>query len=221
MNIVQAQVAIFYDVKTPSDFDGLSYFLRKEVKAITGWELQNTQLFGGLPAEAPPEIPRLQLNSANNKLRVICSLQRFDFFYERSDNENDINLDVFRNLLDKIFEIHDNLGKKIIRVGLIAVKTVPDNSPVQTIAVGNLNAMGVGDFNGLSDVHLLYNRRFTLGERGFNCHITIMPGTDVNRGRPLLIKQIDVSSLEDMIFFEKYNAELIKQAFFQKIVEIN
>ncbi|EKM4696749.1 hypothetical protein [Enterobacter sichuanensis] len=219
MNIAQVQVAIFYDVNSPIDFDGLSYFIRRDVKNIIGLELQNMQLFGVLPTDAPPEIPRLQLNSANNKLRVVSSLQRFDLFFERLDTDNEVKLDVFYTLLDKIFNIHESLNAKIIRVGLIALKTEVDDTPNITIANTNLNAKGVGDFSGLSDVHLMFNRRFVLEGLDFNCHLTLMPGTDLLRGRSLLVKQIDVSSFEDVIFYQKYNPDLIKKAFCEKIAE--
>ncbi|MBO2916026.1 hypothetical protein [Enterobacter sichuanensis] len=104
-------------------------------------------------------------------------------------------------------------------MGLIALKTEVDDTPNITIANTNLNAKGVGDFSGLSDVHLMFNRRFVLEGLDFNCHLTLMPGTDLLRGRSLLVKQIDVSSFEDVIFYQKYNPDLIKKAFCEKIAE--
>ncbi|MNS00673.1 hypothetical protein D3C72_319370 [compost metagenome] len=219
LKIAQLQLALFYDANTSIDLDGLSYFVRREVKRLANIDLGNNQMFGVLPPEVPPEVPRLQLSSTNSKLRVQCSLTRFDFFYERNDNEDEINFDLFIKIIDAFFNIHNDLLKPLIRVGLIAYKTAIDDNPSSSIARMTLNPLGVGNLDELSDVNLMFNKPFQFEGQHFNCHLTFMSGMDVVRGRSILVKQIDVSSLENLNFSNDYKNEVIKRAFILKTDE--
>lgn len=221
MNIARFQMAFFYDSSTSVDFDGLSYFVRNALKKITGKEISNNPMLGVLPADAPAEIPRLQLNSTDNKLRVQSSLQRFDFFIERSETEKDVSAQVFSQVFDEVIEIHKKLNKEIVRVGLIALKTEEDDAPTESIVMKYLNAKALGDGNLIDDVNLAFNRKFEYEGQSFNCHLSIMTGTDLIRQRNLLVKQIDINSFEGVLFYEKHTPEVIKNAFFNTIESIN
>lgn len=221
MNIAQFQMAFFYNPSTSVDFDGLSYFVRNALKKITGIEMVNNSMLAALPADMPTEIPRLQLNSADNKLRAQCSLQRFDFYIERNESEREVSTDLFGRVFDELIDIHNRLDKKIVRAGLIAIKTEEDDAPNKTISTKYLNIGALGGGDGLDDVNLSFNRRFEYEGANFNCHLSIMSGLDFVRQRNLLVKQIDVNSLDGATFYEKYSPEIIKKVFLNMVNSIN
>ena len=47
-----------------------------------------------------------------------------------------------------------------------------------------------------------------------------MSGYDIVREQPMLVKQIDVNTIESFIFKDKYTAEKTKKAFLSKVNEI-
>lgn len=219
MKIIQMQSVFFYEQNNTLDFDGLSYFLRKKIKEITGFELHSTSLLGVLPKDVPPEVPRLQLNSEDNKLRVIGSLQRLDFFIERRDDQEELEKEMFFSIVDANFEIHQQLAKNITRVGLIVVKTKDEDNPHEYVARTYLNSQNIRDIHELTETNIAYNRQFECDNLKFNCHTTHTSGYDYIRQKSIYIRQIDVSSLPDKIFYLTYNKNAIVKAFSEKLNE--
>lgn len=219
MKIAQLQIAVFYHEGSVIDFDGLSYFIKRAIKTKTNANLDNNQVLGMIPKDAPPEIPRLQLNSSNNRLRVQSSLQRFDFFYERPTDDEDINVNVFMGIVEEIFDMHATLAIKIKRIGMIAFKTEFDDDAGRTIARKLLNSSSLGGLDDITDANVMYNRKFKKDGLEFNCHLIFFQGHDVNKDRGLLIKQIDVSSIENVDFSTGYTPKVIGEAFLEKINE--
>ncbi len=220
MKIIQLQMAFFYDASTVIDFDGMSYFIRQSFKKHTGVDLTINQMLGVLPADAPSEIPRLQLTSLDNKWRVQSSLLRSDVFIERKETEDEVSLDLFKNIFDDMIDVHNNLQKEIIRVGLVAFKAELNDNPNKDIVKSYLNNTMIAEADGLEDVSLMYNQKFEYESSNFNCHFAIMTGYDVVRQRPMLVKQIDVNSFENIKFTAGYSPEKIKMAFLNKINNI-
>ncbi|WP_312629964.1 hypothetical protein [Scandinavium sp.] len=219
MKTLQIQIGFFYDVSSSVDFDGLAYFIKREFKSAIGIQLDNVQLFNMLPKDAPAEIPRLQLHSPNNKIRAQASFQRFDLFIERFDTEQEVNSEFFDKLFDKISFVHEMLNIKIARIGLVAFLAEPDENPSKSISEKYLNTSELGSSDQLSDVTLMVNRQFELHGKGFNCHLTIMPGVDTIKQQSIFVKQVDVSTLQENVFYKEYSNNQIKDAFMLKMNE--
>ena len=220
MKIIQLQMVFFYDSSTTVDFDGMSYFIRQTFKKKAGIELTNNMMLGVLPMDTPPEIPRLQLFSIDNKFRVQCSLQRCDLFFERMDSEQEVDLHLLQEVFDSVVDIHKELNKDIIRIGLVAVKAELNNNPNKEIVKNYLSNNMQNDSEIIEDINLMYNKKFEFEQSIFNCHLSIMSGYDIVREQPMLVKQIDVNTIESFIFKDKYTAEKTKKAFLSKVNEI-
>lgn len=219
MNLAQLQIAFFYDVNTPCDFDGLSYFARKSIRNVLGVELLNNQMFGSVPREAPPEFPRLQLSNENNKIRMMSTLHRSDLFIEGELGKKNPDLDAFIKITDELYGIHRSLNKKIVRVGMIAYKTDFDDNPAITIAKKYFNLATIGGTDDLIDANIMFNKAFEIEGQKFNCHLSHICGLDNERQQPMLIRQVDVSSFENFIFDDAYTFANMKSAFLSKVSE--
>lgn len=219
MKISQLQLAFFYDVNTPIDFDGLSYFARLGIKNIYDRNLTNNQMLGIVPKDAPPEIPRLQLSSEDNKIRMLSTLQRSDLFVDRLFEEDQTNLDSFTKIFDSFINVHAQLNKQPVRIGLVAYKTEYDDYPGVTIAKKYLNLVNIGGLDNLADANVMFNKRFEMNGQTFNCHLIHMAGFDQDKQKNLLLRQVDVSTDESRNFAASYTPDILKTAFLTKVAE--
>ncbi|WP_285112283.1 hypothetical protein [Leclercia adecarboxylata] len=219
MKIQQLQIAFFYDTNTPIDFDGLSYFIRQSIKGVSGIELINNHMLGMIPKDAPPEVPRLQLLSEDNKIRLQSTLQRTDFFLDvlNENDQEDVNL--LMNVADKLFEVHMQLTKRITRVGIVAYKRDFIDEPGKVIAKKYLNLVSVGGADDIVDANVMYNKPFVMEGQRFNCHIFHSAGFDEEKQRGVLLRQVDVSTDVCHDFLEKHSKEVMKKAFLIKVAE--
>ncbi len=219
MKIQQLQLALFYDATTSIDFDGLSYFVRSAIKNKFGIELVNNHMLGMIPKDAPPDVPRLQLASDNNKMRMQSTMQRTDFFIDSLNQDTSLELDIFMNIVDILFDVHTNLRKNVIRVGMVAYKTEYDSEPTKTISRKYLNLDNIGTLESITDVNVMFNKPFEIDSQQFNCHIFHSAGINIDNQKGVFLRQIDVSTLENLKFYQEYKADTIKEAFSTKVLE--
>ena len=219
MKIQQLQLALFYDAATSIDFDGLSYFVRSAIKSKLGLELVNNQMLGMVPKDAPPEVPRLQLVSENNKMRMQSTLQRTDFFIDSLNEERSVELDTFLSIVDILFDVHVSLGKYITRVGMVAYKTEYDEEPSKTISRQYLNLSNIGALDSVTDVNVMFNKPFEIDGQQFNCHIFHSAGYNGDNQKGVLLRQIDVNTYENLKFYQSYKVDTMKIAFSTKVFE--
>lgn len=219
MKIQQLQLALFYDAATSIDFDGLSYFVRSAIKNGFGIELVNNQLLGMVPKDAPPDVPRLQLASENNKMRMQSTMQRTDFFIDSINEDTSLEINNFLKFVDILFDVHEKLRKNIIRVGMVAYKTEYDDEPTKTISRKYLNLESIGSLESITDVNVMFNKPFEIDDQQFNCHVFHSAGYNIENQKGVFLRQIDVSSFENLKFYQAYKADTIKQAFSNKVLE--
>lgn len=176
-------------------------------------------MLGIVPKDAPPEIPRLQLSSEDNKIRMLSTLQRSDLFVDRLFDEDQANLDAFTKIFDSLIDVHAQLKKQPVRIGLVAYKTEYDDYPGVTIAKKYLNLVNIGGLDNLADANVMFNKRFEMNGQTFNCHLIHMAGFDQDKQKNLLLRQVDVSTDESRGFAASYNPEVLKKAFLTKVAE--
>lgn len=218
MQVLQAQMAAFYSNPLNLDFDGLSYFLKKYCKENLNIIFENSQGLPFIPKEAPAEIPRLQLVSENQKVKIQCSLVRFDLFYEHNTApQQHFDFELFSSLVKGVIHAHNSINQKILRVGLVAIGAIESKNPNRYIIDKFFNPEKIPYANELSDAMLSFNKPFQKEGIHLNCVTNYSVGQSVQGEETILIKQIDVNTgvKDDFSSHQKINE--ILQAFKEKI----
>lgn len=210
-------MAVFYKDQINLDFDGLSYFLKKSIKELFNVTLESNQTFSFLPKDAPAEIPRLQLHSSDNKLRLQCSNLRFDFFYDHGTTEEKFNMDKFSSMVESICNTHEQLNKKINRIGLVAIGNIEAEKPNKYISDRFFNSERIKNTEELIDVSISYNRPFTKDRVRLNYITAYTTGQSVNTDDVILIKQIDINTNPEDDFSSHKNIKIIIESFRDKV----
>lgn len=90
-----------------------------------------------LSADAPADIPRIILRSIDNKLSLEVAPIRINIFRKRieQDHEQEIDLNSFFNLCNKIFENYlDKMNPKVGRLATVTIKYKEDENPAYTLS---------------------------------------------------------------------------------------
>lgn len=130
MNLFEIQFAWFFKPAPHLDYERLALSIRKE----TSRNFVSPAMILPLPPMAPPEIPRLQLQTPDNQVRVTIAVNRADFFLSSANGclEDESVESFFKDVFttSKIFLKQ----LSIERLGLVGRVFLNDQSPAATIS---------------------------------------------------------------------------------------
>lgn len=78
------------------------------------------------------------------------------------DSEQEVDLHLFQEVFDSVVDIHKELNKDIIRIGLVAVKAELNNNPNKEIVKNYLSNNMQNDSEIIEDINLMYNKNSSL-----------------------------------------------------------
>lgn len=117
-----------------------------------------------IPADAPAEIPRVQMRSENGKYNCNIACSRVDFILNGDFRDEVVWPDLTKDFLAKVKLFIGNVFEqsKIVRFGLIGNFFIPDKSATTSMTKKYLKV----DLNSAEEINLRFNKRTS--SHGFN-----------------------------------------------------
>ncbi len=117
-----------------------------------------------IPADAPAEIPRVQMRSENGKYNCNIACSRVDFILNGNFRDEVVWPDLTKDFLAKVKLFIGSIFEqsKIVRFGLIGNFFIPDKSATTSMTRKYLKV----DLNSAEEINLRFNKRTS--SHGFN-----------------------------------------------------
>ncbi|WP_417704005.1 hypothetical protein [Rheinheimera aquimaris] len=149
--IVKLQLALFFQnpISRPDHLMGL-------VNSSMGNLFDAMPQILPIPADAPAEIPRVQMRSENGKYKCNIACSRVDFILNGDFRDETVWLDLTKDFLAKVKLFIGSIFEqsKIIRFGLIGNFFIPDKSATTSMTKKYLKI----DLNSAEEINLRFNK---------------------------------------------------------------
>ncbi|EMH4919822.1 hypothetical protein RGP44_002900 [Serratia marcescens] len=150
---IHYQQAFLLNGDISKDYDGISYFFKKECRKY-GVDINVDQSFSGMPDNAPKEIPRLQMISKDGHARLVVSPIRADFTIDFLGMKKDFNNEMVKDLSVTLFNLMGEVGITVTNVGNVIQHAYSVGETVGFIKKTLLNNnnklfLGVNDYVGI------------------------------------------------------------------------
>jgi hypothetical protein len=106
-SVVQSQIALFLTTLDTRKMLNVAVAIQETSDDL----LDADPLVLPIPADAPPEFPRLRLNSRDGHWIFQVAGTRLDFFYERSSGQQ--GMEEFKDIVDKQAQIYNNIWQML------------------------------------------------------------------------------------------------------------
>ncbi|MFE3973273.1 MULTISPECIES: hypothetical protein [unclassified Peribacillus] len=167
--LIQLQFALFFE-----EMDNRpDKFINKIDEALDGVFDQMPTILP-IPADAPPEIPSVTMQSSNGLYVCNIAKNRIDFVMN-CINSGDSASVIFENFISKI-RLFSNVvfgSKNIIRFGFIGRYFYKRNDPAKVIQSKYFK----DDLGELEEINLRFNKRFESNDLSFNDVVEISKGS--------------------------------------------
>lgn len=134
-----------------------------------------------LPDEAPPEIPRVTMQSSDGVYICNISKNRIDFVMNCIGSRNSISV-ILEDFINKIQPFAEGVfqSKNIIRFGFVGRYFLKESNPIKKIQLKYFK----GNLGNLSELALKFNKRFEKNNLKLNDLVEISKGTVVENNMP-------------------------------------
>lgn len=190
MNLFELQFAWFFSGTNQLDFEKLASSIRQKTQR----PFTNPATFIPLPAMAPPEIPRVQLQTPDNSSRVGIALARADFFISAQKNELSTDqIDAFYKDVNVISEILLSITG-IGRLGLVARVYKECAKPADEIA----NSMLKRNYSSLQEASVKIVQRHVADKFTYNDSYQFDQGLKLDTQNNILIVTRDLNTAPEV-----------------------
>jgi len=192
--IVSLQISIF----TPTILFSKNKILEKLMSKFS-------EVFDGdvvsipLPDNAPKEIPKIILNSANKKIKLEIADNRTNFFRYRQDDDEKIDLDKLFPLCIEIFTEYKECTQAIIgRLAIVTVKFVEDNNPGLTLAQHFCQERWLTiPFNRPENFEIHAHKKYPFENFNINSWVRCKTGFLMKNATPIILVTQDINTLAE------------------------
>ncbi len=150
--ILKLQLALFFQntILRPDNLIGV-------VNSSMGNLFDAMPQISPLPAEAPAEIPRVQMRSENGKYNCNIACSRMDFILNGDFSDGAVWPELTKDFLAKVKLFIGSIFEqsKIVRFGLIGNFFIPDKSATTSMTKKYLKV----DLNSAEEINLRFNKR--------------------------------------------------------------
>lgn len=171
-----------------------------------------------LPADAPTDIPRITLPSADKKLKLEIALSRVNFYRFEQENAEILDLDGFLNHAKKIFDCYIKTTNSVVgRIASVLVKYLDQADPGKTLATHfckeeRLSAV----LNRPESFELHAHKRYSLDRFNVNSWVRSKTGSRrADKTKKIILIEQDLNTLPEEI--EKLNFTIDDIAHFYTI----
>lgn len=177
-----------------------------------------TDLFNGntlavpIPEDAPKEIPRIILNSADGKFKLQVAQNRVDFFRYRKDDDAEIDTRRILDISSRVLKEYKDCTHSVIgRLALVAVRSLENKNPGSALACHFCKDKWTAKlFNRPDNFEIHSHRRYTLYGFSLNSWVRCVTGSLVeNKERIILVTQ-DINTLAEELEQRDFSIKQLK-----------
>lgn len=152
-----------------------------------------------IPGDAPKEIPRIILHSADGKFKLEIAESRVNFFRYRQDGDVKVDIDQILNLYSRILrEYKDCTQATIGRLALVVVKFLEQEDPGLVLASHFCKDKWIIEpFDRPENFEIHSHRKYTL--EGFNVNSWVRCKTErlARDNEPIILVTQDINTLAE------------------------
>lgn len=131
MYLFENQIAFFFKDLKIIDYEKFAYIIRENFAQIN-INFVSPAMILPIPIDAPAEIPRLQMSTPDQTLKINMSPLRADLIFTENQ-KNKIDNDLFFNLFLKLSEILLKNSLQVIRLGTVSRYILDDKNSAKRI----------------------------------------------------------------------------------------
>ncbi|MFV8800502.1 hypothetical protein ACNSPD_07775 [Yersinia enterocolitica] len=213
MDRVNYHQAFFLDGKPTKDYDGISYSLKTKLRD-KGFDLEQDGAFAFMPNDAPPQVPRLNMQGNDGNIKVVISLVRADLYIDYSEMSKEFTMEEAVEISLIFKEALENVGVNIEYAGMVITYAKFRKNPVGDIKTGLLNANNTVFDKELSSIAVKTRSFFPFmdNNEGLNIILNIESAVEKKSRKSVLMIKKDINNLKIK--------KLTSEADFQRFMEI-
>lgn len=209
MFLSNAQLVLFFSPFEPTNIDGISWMVKRDIKKIFNEDLNNQNFFNMFPAEAPAEIPRLQIATSNQQIRFGASLVRSDFTIEHPMTSTEVDLSKFWDAVRVINKAFDSVEVPALRAGVIFSYVLQMPNVDEIMSSSLLNPKITEMTKNIKDVNISINSVSELDGTEVNNVTSFSSALNLDDQQKFILIQKDINFL--------ISPEIVKDELFEKV----
>lgn len=152
-----------------------------------------------IPGDAPKEIPRIILHSADGKFKLEIAESRVNFFRYRKDDDIEIDASQIMDLSSRVLKEYKDCTHSIIgRLALVVVKSLENKNPGFTLARHFCKDKWMVElFNRLDNFEIHSHKSYTLEGFNINSWIRCKTGRLTKNNEPIILVTQDINTLAE------------------------
>ena len=205
--ITSLQVSIF----TPALLFSKSRILERMMSNFGGFFDGDTVAIP-MPGDAPKEIPRIILHSADGKFKLEIPESRVNFFRYRKDDDVEIDISQILDLSSRVLKEYKDCTHSIIgRLALVVVKFLENENPGFTLARHFCKEKWITElFNRPDNFEIHSHKHYTLDGFNINSWVRCKTGRLTKDNKPIILVTQDINTLAEKLEKRDFSFEQVK-----------
>lgn len=169
-----------------------------------------------IPEDAPKEIPRIALHSADGKLKLDIAESRVNLFRYRKDNDVGIDTNQILDFSFRVIKEYKDCTQSIIgRLALVAVKFLRNEKAASTLASYFCKERFTkGLFDQAHDFEIHSHKKYTLEKFNVNSWVRCQTRRSAQDNQPIILVTQDINTLAEELETRDFSLKQVK-AFLQ------
>jgi len=165
-----------------------------------------------IPGDAPKEIPRIILLSADGKFKLEIAESRVNFFRYRQDDDVRIGINQTLNLCSRILQEYKDCTQATIgRLALVVVKFLEQENPGLALASHFCKDKWIIEpFDRPENFEIHSHKKYTLGRFNVNSWVRCKTGRLTKNNEPIVLVTQDINTLAEELEENNFDIEQVK-----------
>jgi len=169
-----------------------------------------------IPKDAPKEIPRITLHSADEKLRLDIAESRVNLFRYRKDDDVGTDTSQILDFSFRVMKEYKDCTQSVIgRLALVVVRFLKNEKPASTLASYFCRERFTKElFDQIHDFEIHSHKKYTLRKFNVNSWVRCQTGRPAKDNQPIILVTQDINTFAEELETTDFSLEQVK-AFLQ------
>ncbi len=165
-----------------------------------------------IPEDAPKEIPRIILNSADGKFKLEIAQNRVNFFRYRKDDDAEIDTSRILDISSRVLKEYKDCTHSVVgRLALVVVRSSENKNPGFALTCHFCKDKWTAKlFNRPDNFEIHSHRHYTLHEFNLNSWVRCMTGLLAENNEPIILVMQDINTLAEELKQRDFSIEQLK-----------
>ena len=165
-----------------------------------------------IPEDAPKEIPRIILNSADGKFKLEIAQNRVNFFRYRKDDDAEIDTSQILDISSRVLKEYKDCTHSVVgRLALVVVRSSENENPGFALANYFCRDKWTAKlFNRPDNFEIHSHRRYTRHKFNLNSWVRCMTGLLAENNERIIVVMQDINTLAEELKQRDFSIEQLK-----------